>query len=72
MKDADGDGIPDDQDKCPDTASGTTVSPDSTQGGRLRPAPGEPINLEGCATGESVVLKGVNFELDGAPDRQHR
>ncbi len=69
VKDADGDGIPDDQDQCPDTAAGSTVTETGcapkAEGCRA-PAPGEPINLEGCATGESVVLKGVNFEVNSA------
>lgn len=69
VKDADGDGIPDDKDQCPDTAAGATVddtgcAPKPT--GCRAPAPGEPINLEGCATGEAVVLKGVNFEVNSA------
>lgn len=62
--DADGDGIPDDKDTCPDTAVGTTVTETgcAPEPGCRPPKPGEPISLEGCATGESVVLKGVNFE----------
>jgi OOP family OmpA-OmpF porin len=69
VKDSDGDGIPDDKDQCPDTAAGTTVNETGcapkVEGCRA-PAPGEPINLEGCATGEAVVLKGVNFEVNSA------
>lgn len=67
LADADGDGIADDKDTCPATAAGTAVDesgcPPKVEGCRA-PVPGEPINLEGCATGESVVLKGVNFEVN--------
>jgi OmpA-OmpF porin, OOP family len=69
--DKDGDGVPDDKDQCPDSAAGSTVDengcePKPAESGCRAPAPGEPINLEGCATGESVVLKGVNFEVNSA------
>jgi OOP family OmpA-OmpF porin len=30
------------------------------------PAPGQPINLEGCKVGDTIVLRGVNFEFDKA------
>ncbi len=30
------------------------------------PAPGQPISLEGCKTGDSIVLHGVNFEFNQA------
>ena len=30
------------------------------------PAPGEPINLDGCKTGDTFVLRGVNFEFNSA------
>jgi OOP family OmpA-OmpF porin len=67
--DADGDGVQDDKDTCPETPAGTAVDesgcPPKVEGCRA-PMPGEPINLEGCATGESVVLKGVNFEVNSA------
>lgn len=67
--DADGDGVADDKDTCPETAAGTAVDesgcPPKVEGCRA-PMPGEPINLEGCATGESVVLKGVNFEVNSS------
>jgi OOP family OmpA-OmpF porin len=69
VTDADGDGVPDDKDQCPATPAGTAVDetgcPPKVEGCRA-PVPGEPINLEGCATGESVVLKGVNFEVNSA------
>jgi OOP family OmpA-OmpF porin len=32
----------------------------------LPPAPGQPISLEGCKTGDTIVLRGVNFEFDKA------
>jgi OmpA-OmpF porin, OOP family len=65
MADADGDGVPDDQDACPATPAGTAVDESGCPASACRaPVPGEPINLEGCATGESVVLKGVNFEVN--------
>lgn len=67
--DADGDGVADDKDTCPATPAGTAVDetgcPPKAEGCRA-PVPGEPINLEGCATGESVVLKGVNFEVNSS------
>lgn len=67
-QDADGDGVPDDQDQCPDTPAGTAVSETGCppESGCRAPAPGEPINLEGCATGESIVLKGVNFQVNSS------
>ena len=72
--DADGDGVVDRLDQCPDTPAGTTVdekgcppaAPEPPQDGCRAPAPGEPIDLEGCATGEAVVLKGVNFEVNSS------
>lgn len=67
--DADGDGIADDKDTCPATPAGTAVDESGCppkESGCRAPVPGEPINLEGCATGESVVLKGVNFEVNSA------
>ena len=68
VADKDGDGIPDDKDQCPDTASGTTVNDTGCEvkEGCRAPGPGEAINLEGCATGEAVVLKGVNFEVNSS------
>jgi OOP family OmpA-OmpF porin len=71
--DADGDGVVDRLDQCPDTPAGTTVDEKGcppaaappAEGCRA-PAPGEPIDLEGCATGEAVVLKGVNFEVNSS------
>lgn len=65
--DADGDGVPNDKDQCPDTPAGAEVDENGCpKKGCRAPAPGEPINLEGCATGESIILKGVNFEVDSS------
>jgi OmpA-OmpF porin, OOP family len=70
VTDTDGDGVPDDKDQCPDTPAGTSVDengcPPKAETGCRAPAPGEPISLEGCATGEGIVLKGVNFESGNA------
>lgn len=68
VADADNDGVPDALDQCPDTASGSTVTETGcpAEPGCRAPAPGEPIDLEGCATGEAVVLKGVNFEVNSS------
>lgn len=30
------------------------------------PAPGQPVNLDGCKEGDTIVLRGVNFEFDKA------
>jgi OOP family OmpA-OmpF porin len=66
--DADGDGVVDRLDTCPDTAAGTNVDANGCEvkEGCRAPGPGEAINLEGCATGEAVVLKGVNFEVNSS------
>ena len=66
VSDADGDGVPDDRDTCPDTPAGTEVNESGCAPGCRAPEPGEPISLEGCATGESVVLKGVNFDVNSS------
>lgn len=71
--DTDGDGVTDDLDQCPDTPAGTTVDEKGCPTPDEPPAPpcatpsaGEQIDLNGCATGQAVVLRGVNFELDSA------
>jgi OmpA-OmpF porin, OOP family len=66
--DKDGDGVPDALDQCPDTAAGTTVNETGCEAKSecRAPAAGEPIDLEGCASGEAVVLKGVNFEVNSS------
>ncbi|WP_157622811.1 OmpA family protein [Solimonas soli] len=67
--DSDGDGVPDDRDQCPNTPAGTQVN---DVGCPLAPPPckppeaGQRIDLSGCAVGDSVVLRGVNFEFDKA------
>ncbi|MGQ0587259.1 MAG: OmpA family protein [Gammaproteobacteria bacterium] len=45
------------QDEAPPADAGSEAQP-----GCHEPGPGEAISLEGCATGEAVVLRGVNFE----------
>lgn len=68
--DTDGDGIPDDQDQCPDTPAGSAVDergcPAAPEPGCRAPAPGEPISLDGCATGDAIVLRGVTFDTNSA------
>lgn len=65
--DADGDGVANDKDQCPDTPAGTEIDENGCpKKGCRAPKPGEPINLEGCATGESIILKGVNFEVNSS------
>lgn len=67
--DSDGDGVTDDLDKCPDTPAGTAVDADgcplpAPAPECKTPEPGQPITLEGCAAGDKIVLRGVNFEFD--------
>lgn len=69
--DSDGDGVADDLDKCPDTPAGTAVDADgcplpAPAPECKTPEPGQPITLEGCAAGDKIVLRGVNFEFDRA------
>lgn len=72
VADADGDGIPDDKDKCPDTPAGAAVDESgcpaqpAAEPGCRAPAPGEPISLDGCATGDAIVLRGVTFEFNSS------
>lgn len=69
VADADGDGVPDDRDQCPGTPAGTPVD---DKGCPLPPPPppcktpelGEKVSLAGCGTGDTIVLRGVNFEFD--------
>jgi len=69
--DSDGDGVTDDLDKCPDTPAGTAVDGDgcpvpAPQPACKTPEPGQPITLDGCAAGDKIVLRGVNFEFNRA------
>lgn len=74
VPDSDGDGVNDDLDQCPGTPAGTQVDevgcalppPAPPAPPCEAPAPGQPIDLSGCATGDVIVLKGVNFEFDRA------
>lgn len=66
--DGDGDGVPDPADRCPDSPAGSKVD---AQGCPLAPPCKSPesgthIALGGCKAGDSVVLRGVNFEFDRA------
>lgn len=65
VKDSDGDGVPDDQDRCPDTPQGTKVD---AEGCPVKPCkeqdPAQSIDLSTCAAGDKLVLRGVNFEFD--------
>lgn len=66
--DSDGDGVMDPDDKCPGTPPGVAVD---SVGCPLpppceAPQPGQPVNLQGCAVGDVVVLHGVTFEFDSA------
>jgi outer membrane protein OmpA-like peptidoglycan-associated protein len=66
--DSDGDGVTDDRDQCPNTPAGTAVN----EVGCPLPPPckppeaGQKVDLSGCAVGDSIVLRGVNFEYDQA------
>lgn len=59
VADADGDGIPDESDQCPDTAAGSTA--DDT-GCVPPPPPPLPPTIETAKAGDTIVLHGVNFE----------
>lgn len=67
--DKDGDGVSDRLDQCPGTEPGTQVDsvgcPAVPEGCRP-PFPGEEIDEFGCASGDTVVLRGVTFEFDKA------
>lgn len=67
--DKDGDGVTDRLDQCPGTEPGTKVDsigcPAVPEGCRP-PFPGEEIDEFGCASGDTVVLRGVTFEFDEA------
>lgn len=63
--DSDGDGVYDPLDQCPGTPRGTIVN---EQGCPIpnckKPVPGEKVSLAGCAAGDVLILRGVNFEFD--------
>lgn len=71
IPDSDGDGVFDDADQCPGTPRGTAVD---SVGCPMPPPPpppacngssgGQSISLGGCDAGETLVLRGVNFEFD--------
>jgi outer membrane protein OmpA-like peptidoglycan-associated protein len=67
--DSDGDGVPDERDQCPNTPAGTQVN---EVGCPLAPPPckspeaGQKADLSGCAVGDTVTLRGVNFDFDKA------
>lgn len=66
--DSDGDGIADAIDQCRDTPAGTPVD---GKGCPLAPPcknrePGQKLDLSGCAAGDVIILRGVNFEFDKA------
>lgn len=66
--DSDGDGVTDDKDQCPNTAAGASVD----EVGCPLPPPckapeaGQKVDLRGCAAGDTVTLRGVNFESNEA------
>ncbi|HEX4872700.1 MAG TPA: OmpA family protein [Nevskiaceae bacterium] len=66
--DSDGDGVVDRLDRCPDTPVGAQVNEEGCpiETPCRTPAPGEAISLEGCGTGDTVVLRGVNFNFNEA------
>lgn len=67
--DSDGDGVPDDIDQCPDTPAGEPVNEVGCPLPKKEcktPEPGQPVTLEGCAAGDKIVLRGVNFDFDKA------
>lgn len=68
--DEDADGVVDRLDRCPGTPPGTAVDdsgcPVVTKPACETPSAGQMISLEGCATGDTIVLKGVNFDFNKA------
>lgn len=69
VADTDGDGVLDNTDQCPDTPKGTKVDAKGCPVPKpvcKTPVPGGRVNLEGCGTGDSIVLNGVNFESNKA------
>lgn len=67
--DSDGDGVTDDLDQCPGTPAGEPVDAVGCPLPKKEcktPEPGQPVTLDGCAAGDTIVLRGVNFEFDKA------
>lgn len=69
--DSDGDGVSDDRDRCPNTPAGVRVDangcePPPPPPPCKAPESGERVSLEGCGTGDVLVLRGVNFDFDSA------
>jgi OOP family OmpA-OmpF porin len=63
--DSDGDGVADELDQCPGTPAGVKVNDVGCPLPACKtPEPGQPVTLEGCAAGDVIVLRGVNFEFD--------
>jgi OOP family OmpA-OmpF porin len=52
--------------EAPPVAEVAPEAPPAPEVTCLPPAPGEPITLDGCKTGDTVILRGVTFELDSA------
>ena len=67
--DDDNDGVPNFEDECPGTPAGTPVD---EVGCALPlsecrpPFPGESVDQRGCASGDTVVLRGVTFDFDSS------
>lgn len=67
--DSDGDGVTDDLDQCPGTPAGEAVNEVGCPLPKKEcktPEPGQPVTLEGCAAGDKIVLRGVNFDFNKA------
>ncbi len=69
--DTDNDGVPDDQDQCPDTPAGAVVDANGCPPAPAvidcaPPAAGDAIDLNGCKAAEPIALRGVNFAFDSA------
>ena len=65
--DSDGDGVVDRLDRCPGTAPGVEVNEEGCPAVSCRPPfPGESVDENGCASGDTIVLRGVNFDFDSA------
>lgn len=63
--DSDGDGVADDLDQCPGTPVGVKVNDVGCPLPTCKtPEAGQAVSLDGCAAGDVIVLRGVNFEFD--------